>query len=89
MQNNMRDKLIDLLEQVEGQVNNDVPPLEMIADHLIANDVVAVVRCKDCEYCCESDIEGYGICISMTNPNHVKLDHYCFYGERKDNSGDL
>ena len=35
----MREKLIELLEEAEGQVNNDVPTLEQIADHLIANGV--------------------------------------------------
>lgn len=36
---NTREKLIELLEEAEGLVNNDVPSLEQIADHLIANGV--------------------------------------------------
>ena len=40
MKNNIRDRLIELLEEAEGQVNNDIPSLEMIADELIANGVV-------------------------------------------------
>lgn len=40
MQNDMRDRLIELLEEAEGQVNNDVPSLEMIADYLVANGVI-------------------------------------------------
>jgi hypothetical protein len=35
----MREKLIELLEEAEGLVNNDVPSLEQIADHLIAHGV--------------------------------------------------
>ena len=35
----MREKLIDLLEQAEGLVNNDVPTPEQIADFLIAHGV--------------------------------------------------
>ena len=36
---NTREKLIDLLEEASGLVNNDLPTLEQIADHLIANGV--------------------------------------------------
>lgn len=45
MKNNIRERLIDLLEQADGQVNNDIPSLEMIADYLIANGVI-VPPCK-------------------------------------------
>lgn len=40
MQNDMRDRLIDLLYEAEGQVNNDYPTVEQIANHLIENGVV-------------------------------------------------
>ena len=43
-----------------------------------------IVRCKDCTYCGKSDTKGYGVCRAMTNPNYVKLDHFCSYGERKE-----
>ena len=35
----MREKLIELLEQAEGQTNNDVPSLEQMADYLLDNGV--------------------------------------------------
>jgi hypothetical protein len=35
----MREKLIDLLYEAEGLVNNELPTIEMVADHLIANGV--------------------------------------------------
>ena len=41
----MRDRLIELLEEAEGQVNNDYPSLESMADYLIANGVI-VPPCK-------------------------------------------
>jgi hypothetical protein len=41
---NTREKLIELLEEAEGLVNNDVPSLEQIADHLIANGVTMLVE---------------------------------------------
>ena len=49
--NNIKQRLIDLLEQAYGQANNDIPSLEMIADYLIKNCIVPVVKCKDCKYC--------------------------------------
>jgi hypothetical protein len=36
----MRDRLIELLYEAEGTVNNDFPTVEQIADHLLANGVV-------------------------------------------------
>jgi hypothetical protein len=38
----MRDRLINLLYEAEGQVNNDYPTVEMIADYLVARNVVAL-----------------------------------------------
>ena len=83
--NYMMDRLIELLEEAEGQVNNDIPPLEMIADYLIENGVVSVVRCKYCKhykaqkqsinwknkkkYCCR-------VVALKVNEND-----YCSYGE--------
>lgn len=41
----MRDRLIELLYEAEGQVNNDIPSVEQIADYLLANGVI-VPPCK-------------------------------------------
>jgi hypothetical protein len=47
----MRDRLIDLLEEAEGQVNNDYPTVEMIADYLVAKNVVVLpCNCNDIVY---------------------------------------
>ena len=45
MKNNIRERLIELLEEAEGQVNNEYPTVEMVADYLIENDVI-VPPCK-------------------------------------------
>ena len=37
---NVRDKLIELIEQAEGLKNNDFPSVEEIAGHLLANGVI-------------------------------------------------
>ena len=85
-----REKLISLLEnrrceasEVCGSMNKGFGA--WYAEHLIANDVVPVVRCKDCDW--HRKHEG-GICI---NPKCVKswygcpvpAEHFCSYGERR------
>jgi hypothetical protein len=52
---------------------------ECIADHLFENDVVPVVRCKDCYYAnADGTICHYGV------GRDTKPDKYCSDGERKD-----
>ena len=88
MKNNTRDRLIDLLEQAEGQVNNDTPTLEMIADYLIAKGVVPVVRCKNCKFYEESRIlsptEKASKNICRLIKRQIQPTDYCSYGERKE-----
>ena len=86
----MREKLIELLETVVspnellccGEV---LVSTSRVADHLIANNVVPVVRCKDCGGWCRN----VGI---KDSPNGHCFTHdidtngfdFCSYGERKD-----
>ena len=57
-------------------------------------DVMEVVRCKDCVYCCISTDPKTNISIQKCgyvgfNPvqsSQVSDDFYCSYGERKDNN---
>ena len=89
MQNDIRDRLIDLLEEAEGQVNNDVPSLEMIANYLCSNDVVPVVRCCQCEHL-KTNINKAPYCdyhSTTWEKFYVRLDDYCSYGERKCDDG--
>lgn len=73
----MREKLIDLLDKVHrkplGKEYRE--RLGTIADHLIANDVVQVVRCKDCKHYMTIHCTCDGCCISD--------DWYCADGERR------
>lgn len=83
-----RDMLIELLT---GHYMNTISDVTDVADYLLANDVVKVVRCKDCEhykpqtqsahwknitnYCCRT------VSIKM------KPNDYCSYGELKECEG--
>ena len=78
----MREKMIDLAHDYFDSVPwyadiADLNPEELI-DHLIANDVVPVVRCKDCNNTCPGH-NGL-VCViwgAGTEPNA-----FCSRGER-------
>lgn len=86
MQNDMRDRLLRLIYEAEEKFT-DRPVLDIekfVADHLIANDVVPVVRCKDCKHCRKDTYFDY--CDKYSRPFdklYVEKDHFCSYGERK------
>lgn len=76
-----REKLLEILD-VPIYPHENVDPLEAVADYLLDNDVVPVVRCKDCKWRQQDDV----------NRNFCGLGDfycgdtdYCSRGERKDN----
>lgn len=52
----MREKLIELLEEAEGLVNNDEPSLEQIADYLVAHGVTIQDR-EEIDFDYEAEVE--------------------------------
>lgn len=78
-----KETLINVLESAESAIywnSSDKGFIEKVADHLIANDVVPVVRCKDCKYQNED-----GDCDIHDEWFTRKPESFCCYGERKDN----
>ena len=72
----MREKLIELLKE-----SGVAFPIST-ANFLIANDVVPVVRCKDCKHYHHYGEDVYGCrTYGMMKTEH---DGFCSYGERKD-----
>ena len=49
----MRDRLVGLLKVIAPEIKD----FDFVVDHLLGNDVVDVVRCKDCARYCE--FEGF------------------------------
>ena len=93
----MREKLIELVSDAELPMKSDERIIGYyalgfdealhMADHLIANDVVPVVRCKDCtQWMYEYD--DIGLCVTdvpdIDGVQRLACD-FCSYGERKDN----
>ena len=91
----MREKLIEIL-RVPIFPHELVDPTEAVADYLLDNDVVPVVRCKDCKHWHEETgwcdqhswfIEEDGEPCHPWESNNWKMlneDDFCSYGERKD-----
>ena len=86
-----RERLIELIQNAVGGCSRHWA--EIIADRLLANDVVEVVMCKDCECCklCypakaigEEAIEGY-YCNMFKQ--YRKPNDFCSYGELKEREG--
>ena len=80
----MREKLIEIL-RTPIFPHEFVDPTEAVADYLLDNDVVPVVRCKDCKH-----FGGHGACHCHAadengTPIFVREEDFCSYGERKDN----
>ena len=96
----MREKLIELVSDAELPMKNDGRIIGWyaldfhgalyMADHLIANDVVPVVRCKDCKYYYDYGVNREYCCHRSKDGRQVfdvkfKADDFCSYGVRKDN----
>ena len=89
MANEMRDGLVELLKDTLHEWECDVQPetVLQIAEHLIENGVVPVVRCKDCKY-----YKAQKQSVNWKNKKKyccrvvalkVNENDYCSYGERK------
>lgn len=82
-----REKLIKTLESAESAIywsSEDKNFIEKIADHLIANDVVPVVRCKDCKHW-KKDALACDTLPWANSYEHANwyADDFCSYGERR------
>ena len=79
----MREKLIEILRKPIF-LHEQADPTEAVADYLIDNDVVPVVRCKDCKSWYRWDAHA-GECRSDKIDIHSgTLDtDFCSYGERR------
>ena len=75
-------RLIDVLIQAKVTWN-----AWGIANYLVENDVVKVVRCKDCKHCQQYqkwNFDKYLGCNFNEEIYEVEPNHFCSYGERKE-----
>jgi hypothetical protein len=76
----MRKKLIGVLDDLP--VDDEWYGNEEIADHLLANDVVKVVRCKDCKHYENKNINLLPHCTLCGTTKFE--DDFCSCGERRE-----
>ena len=69
-----REKLLKILN-VPIYPHENIDPLEAVADYLLDNDVVPVVRCKNCKF---GEMCSIREAMALTDPNG-----YCCRGERR------
>ena len=85
-----KEKLIDILSiPIHPRIGADYT--EVVSDYLLDNDVLPVVRCKDCkhykEFRTKRNKQIMRLCCRMGKNDmeySVKPDDFCSYGERKD-----
>ena len=79
----MREKLIEILS-VPIYPHELADPAEVVADYLLDNDVVPVVRCKDCKhYEIGKDYLSYCNHCDGGIADYPRQDDFCSYGERR------
>lgn len=87
----MRDRLIELLYTIHS--DKAIPTMGEIADYLISNDVVSVVRCRECKYRGELDCpmyheeledcdDGDYVYTDLVATDHTVDDGFCHRGKR-------
>ena len=79
-----RERLIEILSR-KVYPREGIDPAVVVADYLLDNDIVPVVRCRECKYAKNAKVnkKGYRICPA----SHMEIvdDDYCSYGERETN----
>ena len=84
-----REKLIEILSR-KVYPREGIDPAVVVADYLLDNDILPVVRCKDCKYRTKDTRwtragfcgrRGAGDCFA------APPEGYCSYGEREENNG--
>lgn len=83
-----REKLIEILSR-KVHPREGIDPAVVVADYLLDNDIVPVVRCKDCVYWREAVTNDKGFSICPASGMEITESDFCSYGEREDGSEDI
>lgn len=72
------------LAEHSGLYDFDLSALETLLcdEPCLTVDAVPVVRCKDCMWCGDFDVNGIGLCLE--NNKYVLGDDFCSDGERRE-----
>lgn len=78
----MREKLIEIL-RVPIFPHELADPTEVVADYLLDNDVVPVVRCKNCRGTMSGIMHPSGRCLCERISRWVSDNDFCSAGEKR------
>ena len=83
-----RERLIEILSR-KVHPREGIDPAVVVADYLLDNDIVPVVRCLDCKHhmtLFKRDICAYAVVIDgrETGLKITGENDYCSYGEREE-----
>lgn len=79
-----KEKLIDILSiPIHPRIGADYT--EVVADYLLYNDVLPVVRCKDCVHArkLKDNFYGWEYSCKHFNSHSTRSNDFCSYGERR------
>lgn len=80
-----REKLLEILK-VPIYPHEQADPAEVVASYLLDNDVVPVVRCKDCKWGTTpygDEHDGWTKCTNLCGRPLMPDGGFCSYGERR------
>ena len=83
----MKEKLIEILEEVEGQYNNDFPSIEQMADGLIAHGVTIQKNARWIENTCRSRFDFKYDCSICHGGSDLKGNYCPNCGAKMDGDG--
>lgn len=80
-----REKMIEILS-TKIHPREGVDPAAVVADFLLDNDVVPVVRCRDCKWDCYDILLDKHWCTRIFGCTEVQKDDFCSCGRRKEDT---
>lgn len=77
-----RERLIEILSR-KIHFREGIDPAVVVADYLLDNDIVPVVRCRECMYAKNAKVNKKGFRICPASHMEIVDDDYCSCGERR------
>lgn len=79
-----RERLIEILSR-KVHPREGIDPAVVVAEYLLDNDIVPVVRCRECEYAKNAKVNNKGFRICPASHMEIVDDDFCSCGEREEN----
>lgn len=74
------DEMMESIKAESPEVRKTIEEAEIIADFIVENDYIQVVRCKDCSF----SKEGGYFCTHPMGLKYALPNYFCFHGDRRE-----